>query len=293
MMILSLIQQIEKHIHKATGNVVKHIQSRPLSGGCINNGFEFAADKGVYFVKTNSSTRYPGMFQAEAAGLEILAETNCIRIPRVISFGEFEETAFLVLEFILPAPQHRNYWRFFGEQLAVLHQYSNTHFGLDHDNFIGSIPQSNTQTENLCDFYVTQRFEPLLKKSLESGLADKELARLADRLFSRLDRLIPPEKPALLHGDLWSGNVMTGSGGEPCLIDPAVYYGHRETDLAFSTLFGAFPDEFYQAYNEIFPLQKNWLERIDLFNIYPLFVHLLLFGTSYYPQLKSAIVKYI
>jgi protein-ribulosamine 3-kinase len=289
----TLIQHIGQQIEKATGNCLKEIQLRPLSGGCINNGFEFVTDCGSYFMKTNSADRYPGMFHAEAKGLQTLAETKCIHIPGVVCCGEFENTAFLVLNFILSVPKTKNYWQGFGQQLAALHQNSCNYFGLEYDNYIGSIPQSNTQTENLCDFYVTQRLEPLLNKSLENGLADKELARCVDKLCSRLDQLIPPEKPALLHGDLWSGNVMTGPEGGPCLIDPAVYYGHRETDLAFSTLFGAFPEEFYHSYHNIFPLEQGWRKRIDLFNIYPLFVHLLLFGTSYYPQLKSAIAKYL
>jgi protein-ribulosamine 3-kinase len=185
-----------------------------------------------------------------------------------------------------------NYWKDFAQKLAQLHKNTAPIFGLDHDNYIGSLPQSNRQTQKWTDFFISQRLEPLVTKAVASGLLDSQTAQRFDRLFSKLDQLIPEEKPALLHGDLWSGNVMTDEHGEVCLIDPAVYYGHREVDLAFSTLFGAFHGEFYEAYNEAFPLEKGWKQRIDLFNLYPLLVHLILFGRSYYHQVISTLEKF-
>lgn len=288
-----LIRKLERVVQKETGISVTYLKNRPLSGGCINNGYEFVTDRGSFFVKTNFAGRYPGMFSAEARGLQILASANVMKIPGVIASGEFENTSFLVLEFIHSASKTPNYWTDFAQKLAQLHKNTALFFGLDHDNYIGSLQQSNRQTQKWIEFFISQRLEPLVTKAIASGLLDSQTAQRFDRLFSKLDQLIPEEKPALLHGDLWSGNVMTDEKGEVCLIDPAVYYGHREVDLAFSTLFGAFPVEFYDVYNESFPLEKGWKQRIDLFNLYPLLVHLLLFGRSYYTSVKSNLENYV
>jgi protein-ribulosamine 3-kinase len=283
----NLIQSIQQKISEHLEIQISHIKNCSLSGGCINNGFEFVTSAGSFFVKTNSADRYPGMFYAEAKGLQLLTTSNALKIPWVIASGEFENTSYLVLEFIHSASKKTNYWKDFAQKLAQLHKNTAPIFGLDHDNYIGSLPQSNRQTQKWTEFFVAQRLEPLVTKAVASGLLDSQTAQRFDRLFSKLDQLIPEEKPALLHGDLWSGNVMTDEHGEVCLIDPAVYYGHREIDLAFSTLFGAFSAEFYEAYNEAFPLEKGSKQRIDLFNLYPLLVHLLLFGRIY----SSAIIR--
>jgi protein-ribulosamine 3-kinase len=287
------IQHIEHRLCLLRGKQVNLVNIRSLSGGCINNGYEFVTDDGSVFIKTNSAYRFPGMFQTEAEGLKLLAQSQSIRIPKVIEAGQFEDNAFLILEFIHNNPKKDDYWLDFGQKLAILHRNTAPFFGLDHDNYIGSLPQINHYNPSWPDFFISSRLQPLVKQAFSQGLADKELVRLFDQLYNRFDSLIPDENPALLHGDLWSGNVITDEHGQVCLIDPAIYYGHREADVAFSTLFGSFPDIFYQAYNENFPLEKNWQHRIDLFNLYPLLVHLLLFGSSYYGQLKCALSKYL
>jgi len=266
---------------------------RPLSGGCINNGFQLSDKNISFFVKTNFADRYPHMFEDEARGLKTLEDTKSLRIPRHIMNGVFNNTSFLVLEFISSARKKSNFYEDFAIQLAALHKNSNNMFGLDHNNYIGSLPQDNTQSHSWNDFFVARRLEPLLRESISQGLAEKNLSAKFDKLFHRLDHLIPQEQPALLHGDLWSGNVMCDETGSVCLIDPAVYFGHREAEIAFTTLFGAFPSDFYDTYNQVFPLEKQWRSRIDLFNLYPLLVHLLLFGSSYYFQVKSGVEKYL
>ena len=105
-----------------------------------------------------------------------------------------------------------------------------------------------------------------------------------DKLEKGLEKYFPVEKPSLIHGDLWSGNIMGGAGGQAYFYDPAIYYGHREMDLAMTHLFGGFPNEFYEAYNSSYPLQPGFQERIDLYNLYPLLVHVNLFGGSYLEQ---------
>jgi len=233
------------------------------------------------------------MFEAELLGLNLLRATETICLPKPVCAGASEDKTFLILEFVSSAPKSGDYWTDFGQRLAELHQQSNPFFGLNHDNYIGSLPQSNTQLASLTEFMITQRFEPLVRQSREQGLVEKGLVLQFEKLYHRLEHLIPDEKPALLHGDLWSGNVMTAHDGAVCLIDPAVFYGHREAELAFTTLFGAFPQEFYEAYHFSFPLEQDWKQRIDLWNIYPLLVHLLLFGSSYYSQISSIVRKYI
>lgn len=289
----TLAEHIALSISQALGEEFTFVQRRSLSGGCINQGMEFITNRGSFFVKINSATRYPGMFEAEARGLNILASTKTIRIPEVICSGVLHDTSFLVLEFINSSSRQRNFWIDFGQKLAHLHQHTQHHFGLDHHNYIGSIPQDNSPAENWTEFYITRRFMPLVQKALTRGLLSGSDARLFEKLYTRLEKLYPHEPPALLHGDLWGGNVMTDEHGLVCLIDPAVYYGHREMDIAFSTLFGAFDPDFYDTYNEIFPLEPQWQKRIDLWNIYPLLVHLLLFGSSYYGQLMYAVKKYV
>lgn len=287
------INSIETHLSSLTGKNVLCQKLRPLAGGCINNGFEVVTDAGSFFVKTNSATRYPGMFEAEAKGLQILRSTGTIRLPNPLCTGIVNNEAFLILEFIHSAPQKKDYWDDFGQKLARLHQHTQPTFGLDHDNYIGSLPQSNKQHHSLIEFLVSERFEPLVKNAREQGLIESALVHKFERLYHRIEYIVPDEQPALLHGDLWSGNVMTDHDGSVCLIDPAVYYGHREAELAFTTLFGAFSERFYNSYHAAFPLESDWKKRIDFWNIYPLLVHLLLFGSSYYGSLKASVVKYI
>lgn len=287
------IDHINNAISEATGKNISFVQKRSLSGGCINEGLEYVTNIGSFFLKINSASRYPKMFETEAKGLQILAQANIIRVPNVICFGEYNDKSYLVLEFINSTTKQRNFWSDFGRKLALLHQQTQHKFGLDHDNYIGSIQQKNTPSDNWTDFYVYQRLLPLAEKAQKKGLLSNNDINLIEKLILRIDELYPHERPALLHGDLWSGNVMTDHNGLVCLIDPAVYYGHREMDISFSTLFGAFPSEFYNSYNDVFPLEPNWPERIDLWNIYPLLVHLVLFGSSYYGQLIYAVKKYL
>ncbi len=262
------------------------------SGGCINNGGRLTTDQGDFFIKWNSSERYPGMFTAEKKGLELLASAHAIDIPGVVLQGEVVDLSYLILDYIQSIGRRPNYWQSLGESLAQLHRNSNGTVGLDHNNYIGSLPQSNTATSSWPEFFITQRINVQLKLSRDEGRLAKEDVDRFDVLLAQAENLFPEEPPALLHGDLWSGNLMVNHEGLPALIDPAVYYGHREMDLAFSRLFGGFDDEFYQAYNEEFPLAPGFIERVDICNLYPLLVHLNLFGHSYWGQIKSIISRF-
>ncbi|SKC75935.1 fructosamine kinase family protein [Ohtaekwangia koreensis] len=264
-----------------------------IAGGCINNGGKLSTSEGRYFLKWNDASKFPGMFEAEAKGLKKLSATQSIYIPEVIGVSEAEGYQFLLLEFIDQSSRSANYWKDLGQQLATLHRTSSLFFGLDHSNYIGSLPQTNATNSSWVDFFIHQRLQVQLKLAMQSGLAEKSLLRNFDALYIKLPSLLPEEPPSLLHGDLWSGNVITSHNEAPCLIDPAVYFGHREMDLAMTQLFGGFNAEFLEAYHEEFPLLPEFHNRIDLYNLYPLLVHVNLFGSSYLAQVNSILKRFV
>jgi protein-ribulosamine 3-kinase len=264
-----------------------------ISGGCINNGGKLETSMGSFFLKWNYKQKFPGMFQAEAKGLKILAKPGVIDIPEVITYGEADQWQFLTLEFVEHASKSDLYWKNLGEQLAALHKNSSPTFGLDHNNYVGSLEQKNTRHENWINFFIDERLEVQLKLAIELGNVGHDLTHKFQQFYKKLPDLLPTEKPALLHGDLWSGNLITNSKGEPCIIDPAVYYGHREAELAFTTLFGGFDTNFYVFYNENFPLIRGYKERFIIYNLYPLMVHVNLFGGGYLSQVVSILRRFV
>lgn len=262
-------------------------------GGSINRSFKVQSGKQNYFVKLNSRTLYPKMFELEAEGLELLNAPKAIKIPRYLTHGVAGDTAYLVLEFIESSLESANFWEDFGRQLASLHQHSTENFGLDKDNYVGSLKQDNSYKDNWADFFIENRLQAQLKMAVDQHLVETDLLNKFDRLFAKIADYFPEEKPSLLHGDLWSGNFMVGAKGEPVIMDPAVYYGHREMDIAMSHLFGGFHRRFYQAYYEAFPLAKGWEKRIELCNLYPLLVHVNLFGGAYLSRVKNSLNRLI
>ena len=180
----------------------------------------------------------------------------------------------------------------FGHSLAALHRHSSGFYGLDHGNYMGSLTQTNTKHPDWSSFFIEERLERQLIRAKNSGYFSTEDVVRFQRLFSQFKTLCPAEKPSLVHGDLWGGNYLVSGQGRACLIDPAVYYGHREVDIAMSTLFGGFDPEFYSSYNEVFPMEKGWRERLDIYNLYPLLVHLNLFGSGYLGSIERIIRKF-
>lgn len=287
-----LHEAVERQLADHLGRTVRLQDHRSVSGGCIHNAQKLETDAGTFFLKYNVLAEAAN-FRAEARGLALLRAANAIALPRVIATGEAEQNAFLLLAHIASAPKKRGFWTEFGQQLAALHRNTAATYGLDHDNFIGRLPQANAQTTTWTDFFIHQRLEPQFALANKQGLVDFQLRKQFDALYTRLDTLIPIEPPSLLHGDLWSGNFMVGSAGQPVLIDPAVHYGHREAEIAFTRMFGGFDREFYAAYNATWPLAPGWESRIPLFNLYPLMVHLNLFGRSYLPEIQHTLSKLV
>jgi fructosamine-3-kinase len=266
-------------------------EARAIAGGDINRAYALTlADGRRLFAKANDRAQR-GMFAAEARGLAWLAEAGALRIPEVVAVSRPEDPhQFLVLEFVATGSPARDFDERLGRGLAALHRQGAPGFGLDHDNFIGWLPQGNAAAPSWSEFYRARRLEPLLRRAADEGLASSRMRQGFDRLFRALDDLCgPPEPPARLHGDLWGGNLLCDDRGAPCLIDPAVYGGHREIDLAMMRLFGGFGPRVFDAYVEAAPLADGHRERVTLYQLYPLMAHVNLFGGGYVGSVESAL----
>lgn len=264
-------------------------QAARLGGGSINEAYEVSLSDGrEVFVKTHA--RAPGgMFGAEARGLRWLAEAGAIRVPTAIAFSD-SRPAFLVLELLQPARRRQDFDEELGRGLAALHAFGAPGFGLDHDNFIGNLTQSNVPADDWPTFYWASRLEPQLRMAADRGLIDRGMRTQFDALSRVMtERVGPQEPPSRLHGDLWGGNLHVDEAGRPCLIDPAVYGGHREIDLAMMKLFGGFGAAAFAAYEEASPLAPGAAARVPLYQLYPLLVHVNLFGGSYVGSVKRAL----
>ena len=281
-----------KNIFEKIDPAIKVQNISSVSGGSINSALKVATTGEDYFIKYNTAKKYPKMFALEAQGLEQLKNEGGVLTPEIIDFGEEENWSYLVLSWEERKNDNHELQKSLGVSLAQMHKATRNYFGWETNNFIGSLEQQNDKTENWVEFFITMRLEPQLKLARDTGLIYPSLTSKMKRLFTGLETWVPQEKPALLHGDLWGGNYLPSVKG-PMLIDPAVYFGHREMDLAMMHLFGGFSETVFQAYHENFPLESGWKDRIELHNLYPVLVHVNLFGAGYLGQLEAAINKYV
>ncbi len=258
-----------------------------VGGGSINQARLLETKTGQYFLKMNSNSDAMEMFETEAKGLDLLSNSKTFKIPRVIALGKDESTAYLLLEFVETGYRKAGFWKSFGHQLAALHQHSAKQFGLDHHNFIGSLPQTNNYCETWSAFYANERLSPQIKLAQNQNRIQTSDIQSFDNLIKKLPNIFPNEPPALIHGDLWSGNFMVSSSSTPVLIDPSVSFSHREMDLAMSKLFGGFEFQFYQSYREAYPTEPGLNERIEIYQLYYLMVHVNLFGGGYINSVRS------
>lgn len=260
-----------------------------LAGGDICEAYLLRLEDGR---KVFAKTRPGGpktMFQAEAFGLEWLGETKTLRVPEVLAAGP----NFLALEFLESGPKRSSFDQDLGRGLAALHRFPVEALGLPHDNFIGPLPQPNESCGNWAEFYAERRLAPLAEKALRDGKAPSHWKMRFEELYEELPSLVPDESMSRLHGDLWGGNLHVGPGGEPCLIDPAVYVGHREMDLAMMRLFGGFSSQVFDSYGESYPLEAGWEVRVPLYQLYPLLVHVNLFGSGYVSSVDRALDRLV
>ena len=260
---------LEAAVARATGSEV--LSLRRVGGGDINDAYAAElADGRRAFVKTRPDAP-AGEYAAEAAGLRWLAEPASIGVPDVL--GAADEL--LALEWLEPGPAGDA--ARLGEGLARVHAAGADTFGGDAPLRIGPLALPNDPIDTWAQFYAEHRLRPLIARARLSSAGARAVEAVCDRIA---DLAGPPEPPARLHGDLWSGNVLW-SAGAPYLIDPIAYGGHREVDLAMLQLFGAPGPRFFAAYEDIAPLAGGWQERVGLYQLFPLLVHAALFGGSY------------
>lgn len=279
------------------GEPVSVTGSRGIGGGCINEAMALETSKGRFFAKSNASV-LEGLFAREAAGLSAMRKSGTrLAVPRVICFEDPAPGApgFLITELLEPGRRERGFDEALGRGLAELHRAtSDRGFGFEVDTYCGSTVQPNGWMDRWVDFYRERRIGFQMKLGRDRGVFSKGDARATESFLARLDDLLagPAEPPALIHGDLWGGNLHVAPDGRPSLIDPAVYYGHREAELGMMTLFGGFSGRVFDAYHEAWPLEPGWRDRNALYTLYHLMNHANLFGGGYTGQAMSIVRRH-
>jgi fructosamine-3-kinase len=291
------IEQILKSVFSTmTGLPPGPLICRPVGGGSINHTYQVLTKLNKrWFCKFNDARQFPDLFVKESRGLALIGQQQLIRVPETIACTRVDNTQVLILEWIDQAPPTPEFWRRFGKSLAQLHRLPQSqipYFGLSEDNYMGALPQKNTPSPSWIDFFIQNRLEPQIHLATRNGLLDAAAYRHFQRLYTFLPEIFPPEPPSLLHGDLWSGNFLCDTTGNPVLIDPAAYFGHRSVDLAMTTLFGGFDPIFYEAYAHYYPLPANYREQWEISNLYPLLIHLNLFGKTYTRNILHTIQRF-
>ncbi|MGM0581268.1 MAG: fructosamine kinase family protein [Bacteroidota bacterium] len=282
-------QAIQKFINSLQQKDI--IQLSSVGGGSINDAYRYAIDGQEFFIKYNNEV--DGIIEKEVDGLKAIAKLNCIATPEVIAFDKIDGYEILVLPFISGALKTEKAWENFGRQLAEMHQQAAPHYGWHQSNFIGSLAQSNKKMDDFIEFFIHQRLKPQIDLAQKQHYFSNDEINQFEKLFDKLNDILPETKPSLVHGDLWSGNFIIGEKDTPYLIDPSIHYNFRETDIAFTHLFGGFDSKFYEVYNYHFPLDPGFQDRISLYNLYPLLVHLNLFGRGYYGSVMNNLKLYV
>lgn len=269
----------------------KILSVNSIDGGCINQSFLVELDdEKKYFVKINDIKQKDNFIQ-EQFNLDYLKNKSSLKVPDVIKIFEHQNQVALVLEYIEKSVENNEFHFLFGKGLAELHQNTEAFFGWFQNNYIGSLKQLNKKISDWDEFFTTQRLEPLVKECFDKNMLSKSDVRAFENLYNELKNIFPDEPPALLHGDLWTGNRMNTTQGA-AIFDPACYFGCREMDIAMLHLFGNVPTSFFDGYNTVYSLEKNFRDRIDICNLYPLLVHAVLFGNSYIYDIKRIIKKF-
>lgn len=279
---------IEVALEARLGRPTRVVGAQPLAGGCVNPSARITTDAGERFFAKWNGRAPPGLFAAEADGLLALAAVRALRVPEVVGVGDAPTAGmqWLLLEYVEPGRPARDYAARLGDGLAALHRAraARPDWGWPRGNFIGPLAQANPSPGTWAEFWRDARLAPQLALARRRGHFEGQDGALLDRVLEHTPELLArvAEPPSLLHGDLWGGNVFADGAGRPVLIDPAVYRGHREVDLAMSELFGGFPSGWPEAYDEAWPIQAGYDgHRRALYQLYYLLVHVNLFGSGY------------
>jgi protein-ribulosamine 3-kinase len=279
---MSLWEHISQQITQATGESFKPNRQQSVGGGCINEVNKISDGKKSYFVKTNTIA-HGDMFEAEAEALVEISNSNTVKVPEAVCYGDDGKSCFLVLEY-MDLKGCCNMQQF-GQQFAAMHKVTHKQFGWHRNNTIGSTPQINSYHEDWVDFWRENRLGYQLDLAARNGYGG-ELQSLGEKLMADFHVLFSTYTPnvSMLHGDLWGGNLSALSDGAAVIYDPAFYYGDRESDLAMTQLFGGFDSNFYSSYNEAWPLDSGYSVRKEFYNIYHIINHLNIFGGGYHGQ---------
>jgi len=276
-------QAIAQHIEQSTGKTFKVKQQQSVAGGSINAAYILTAENSQqYFVKTNALGQ-KSMFDAEARGLQAIAASNTIKVPRPICSGEDRLQSYIVMEYLDMTGRADQVD--LGEQLAAMHKVTADRYGWEIDNTIGDTHQPNAWHDDWLTFWREQRLGYQLKLAAHNGYGG-ELQRLGEAMLVEMPKLFTSHavQPSMLHGDLWGGNVAGLSDGAPVIFDPAFYYGDREADLAMTYVFGGFGPDFYASYQNAYPLDDGFAVRKTFYNAYHIINHLNMFGGGYHGQ---------
>ena len=261
----------------------------PLQGGSINKVYQIKKNNSDEVIKVNAIETLPGLFEAELNGLQALKSKSTFSVPEPLGVYQFGLYQILSMSFIKPTAVDESFWWDFGHKMSLMHKVSNENFGWEIDNYFATVLQQNNPCNNWIDFLITKRLEPMLRLNVDEGRISALTIKSFEKLYKQLDEIFPPEAPALLHGDLWSGNFIPNQKLGAVLIDPAVYFGHSEMDMAMTLLFGGFDAAFYQSYIEHYPLEKKWKKRAGIAQLYPLLYHSFKFGGNYIKEVKEIV----
>jgi len=290
-----LMQRIAAALAAAGRGSVQLVDQGSVGGGCISNATKLGTDGGAqYFLKWGNFAA--GIFACEAAALRTLEQVHAVRVPAVIAFEDqpAADQSWLLLEWLEPGRMTAQTWQQLGASLAELHRTRGKRFGWSDANFIGSLPQRNEWRRDWPEFWREARILPQVERAARAGALQARERRRIDSLAQKIEGIAAAgneDGASLLHGDLWSGNVHALASGGAALIDPSIYYGHREVDLAMADLFGGFASDFFAAYEEAWPLLPGSEERRLLYQLYYLLVHVNLFGGSYVAQTMNVVSR--
>ena len=286
------MKQIAK-IASENGRDYSNVQVvRAIQGGSINEAFYVQTEDAEFFMKFHAQSPKV-FFKSEAIGLRMIKETGTISVPNYLSYSDQPGNAFLLLEWI-EGEKTEQTEEMFGHKLAELHQSYGRMHGFQNDTYIGLLPQPNELNSNWLEYYRKFRLGSQMEQGIANGVIKGSRLKKLEKLLDRLDEWIPRfVEPSHLHGDLYNGNWIVGPGGEPYIVDPSFLYGDRHLEIAYSELFGGLPKKFYDAYNESFPLRKDYEDIKALYQLYYLLAHLNLFGEAYGNSVDQILQKYV
>ncbi len=283
----------DKYIHDIAEQAnIKLKRYKSVGGGSISSAYMLEDESTRYFLKINRDIDAIRMFDAERKGLKTIRDTNTIAVPEVHLTGSSGNYSFIIMDFIDQKTPESNDYVSLGTRLAKMHQISQSEFGFESSNFIGSLHQSNNQYKEWSEFYWFERILPQLILAVNNQHFGVEILKKENNAIRLIDDIFGKKTPSLVHGDLWSGNYLIAIDGTPYIIDPAVYYGDPMADIAMSKLFGGFATVFYDVYHHVIPKSYNYNSQIELHQLYYLLVHLNLFGSGYYMPVSNIIRKY-